>query len=156
MLGGGVCLFLSVGPHPWHMEVLRLGVQLGLQLPAYIAATATPDPSCACNLHHSSQQCQILNPLSVSRDQTCVLMDPSEVHNPLSHDSNSRQLEEFDSTLSLLSLPSSPCPLLNISSRNTVCRGPWPPCPVNSRGRSLQGRERHAFSWSAGMREKIF
>ena len=30
-----------------------------------------PDPSCVCNLHHhSSQQLQILNPLSEARDQT--------------------------------------------------------------------------------------
>ena len=28
------------------------------------------DPSCVCNLHHSSRQCQILNPLSEGRDQT--------------------------------------------------------------------------------------
>jgi len=31
-------------------------------------ATTTPDPS--CNLHHSSRQCQILNPLSEARDRT--------------------------------------------------------------------------------------
>ena len=43
------------------MEVPRLGVKLKLQLPAYTTATATPDPSCICDLHHhSSQQCQIL------------------------------------------------------------------------------------------------
>ena len=29
----------------------------------------------AAGLHHSSQQRQILNPLSETRDQTCVLMD---------------------------------------------------------------------------------
>ena len=49
------------GLHPWHMEVPRLGVQSELQLLAYITATAMPDPSCICDLHHSSQQCQILN-----------------------------------------------------------------------------------------------
>ena len=43
------------------MEIPRLGVKLKLQLPAYTTATATPDPSCICDLHHhSSQQCQIL------------------------------------------------------------------------------------------------
>ena len=46
------------------MEVPGLGVQLELQLPAYTAATATPDPSRVCDLH------QILNPLSEVRDQT--------------------------------------------------------------------------------------
>ena len=35
------------------MEVPRLGVQLELQLPAYITATATPDPSHVFNLYHS-------------------------------------------------------------------------------------------------------
>ena len=46
------------------MQVPRLGVKSELQLPAYTTATATPDPSSVCDLHHSSQQCQILNPLS--------------------------------------------------------------------------------------------
>ena len=61
------------------MEVPRLGVQLELQMPAYTTATAiaTPDPSCVCNLHHSSGQRQILNPLSKARDQTRNLMVPS-------------------------------------------------------------------------------
>ena len=31
-------------------------------------------------LHHSSRQCQILNPLSKVRDQTCNLMVPSQIH----------------------------------------------------------------------------
>ena len=35
--------FLFLGPHPWHMEVPRLGVELELQLLAYNTATATPD-----------------------------------------------------------------------------------------------------------------
>ena len=39
-----VCLFLW--PHLQHMEVLRLGVKLELQLPACTTATATPDLSC--------------------------------------------------------------------------------------------------------------
>ena len=42
-------LFLFVGfpflePHPWHLEVRRLGVESELQLPAYTTATAMPDP----------------------------------------------------------------------------------------------------------------
>ena len=57
------------------MEVPRLGVKLELQVLAYAMATATPDPSRVCNLHRSSWQHQILNPLSQARDQTCVLMD---------------------------------------------------------------------------------
>ena len=30
--------------HPWHMEIIRLGIESELQLPAYTTATATPDP----------------------------------------------------------------------------------------------------------------
>ena len=52
--------FSFLWPHPRHMEVSRLGVEVELQLPAYVKATATPDPSHICDLHHSSQQCQIL------------------------------------------------------------------------------------------------
>ena len=62
-------LFVFLGPHLHHMEVPRLGVESELQLPAYTTAIATPDPSHVCDLHHSSQQCRILNPLSKARDQ---------------------------------------------------------------------------------------
>ena len=68
------------------MEVPRLGVKSELQLPAYTTATAAPDPSHICGLHHSSQQCWILNPLIEARDLTHVLVDTSWVPNPLSHD----------------------------------------------------------------------
>ena len=61
------------------MEVPRLRVQLELQLPVYTTATAAQDPSCTCDLHHSSWQRQILNPLSEAKDQTQILMDPSQV-----------------------------------------------------------------------------
>jgi len=56
--------------HPQHMEVPRLGVELELQLPAYTTATGTQGLSLACDLHHSSWQRQILNPLSEARDRT--------------------------------------------------------------------------------------
>ena len=62
------------------MEVPRLGLELELYLPAYAIATETPNMSHVCKLGHGSQQCQILNPLSEARDQTRVLMDPSQVH----------------------------------------------------------------------------
>ena len=61
------------------MEVPRLRVESELQLLAYTTATATPDLSHICNLHHSSQQCQILNPLDDARYGTCVLMDASRL-----------------------------------------------------------------------------
>ena len=61
------------------MEVPRLGVELELQMLAYAAATATRDPSQVCDLHHSSQQRWILNPLREARDRTCNLMVTSQV-----------------------------------------------------------------------------
>ena len=72
--------FVFLGPHPRHMEVPRLGVKVELQPPAYTTATATPDLSCVCDLHHSSQQRQILNPLSEAREGTRILMVKSWVH----------------------------------------------------------------------------
>ena len=41
-----------------------------------------------CDLHHSSQQCWIFNPL-ITRDRTCILVNTSRVLNPLSHNGNS-------------------------------------------------------------------
>ena len=69
-----------LGPLWQHMEVPRLEVQLELQLPAYATATATSDLNHVFNLHHSSQQCQILNPLSRASDGTHILMDTSQLH----------------------------------------------------------------------------
>ena len=57
------------------MEVPRRGVEL--ELLAYAMATATQDPSHVFDLHHSSWQRWILNPLSQARDQIRVLMDTS-------------------------------------------------------------------------------
>ena len=48
---------------PRHVEVARLGAESELQLPTYATATAIPNSSHICDLHHSLQQCQILNPL---------------------------------------------------------------------------------------------
>ena len=66
-----------LGPHPQHVEIPRLGIQSELQLLAYTIATAMPDLSPVCNLHHSSGQCWILNPLSKAGDGTRNLMVPS-------------------------------------------------------------------------------
>ena len=62
------------------MEVPRLEVESDLQLPVYTTATATWDPSHVYDLHHSSQQCWILNPLIEARDQIHILIDTSWVH----------------------------------------------------------------------------
>ena len=61
-------------------EVLRLGVQSELQLPAYTRATATWDLSCVFDLLLWLMQHWILNPLSKSRDLIHILMDASWVH----------------------------------------------------------------------------
>ena len=74
-----IIIICFLGLYLRHMEVPSLGVELKPQLPAYARATATPDPSCVCDLHHSSWQHQILSPLSKVRDRTRILMDPSRV-----------------------------------------------------------------------------
>ena len=68
-----------LGLYQQHMEGPRLGVELELQLPVYTTAMAMQDLSFICDLHHSSQQCQILNPLSEARNRTCNLIAPSQI-----------------------------------------------------------------------------
>ena len=72
------CFFFSAVP--LHMDIPRLGIESELQLPPYASTTATPDPCYICNLHHSAQQCQILNPLSRARVWIHILMHTSRVH----------------------------------------------------------------------------
>ena len=64
------CLFL--GLYLQHIKVPRLGVKSELQFLAYATATTTQDPSCICDLYHSSWQRSIFNPPSKARDWTCV------------------------------------------------------------------------------------
>ena len=52
---------------------------IGAAAIAYARATATRDPSRVCNLHHSSRQRRIVNPLSTGRDRTRNLMVPSRI-----------------------------------------------------------------------------
>ena len=66
-------------PHWQHMEVPRLGVELELQLLAFDIAIAMHDSSLICDLHHSLQQCQILNPLSKAGDWPYIPKDGSWV-----------------------------------------------------------------------------
>ena len=51
-----------------------------LQLLACATATAVPDLSHVCSLHHSSRQHRILNPLSKAGDRTRVLIVISGLH----------------------------------------------------------------------------
>ena len=61
------------------MKVPRPGVGSELQMLSHTIATTKWDPSCVCNLHHSSQQHWILNPLSEARNWTRILMDTSQI-----------------------------------------------------------------------------
>ena len=81
--------FLLFRVKPWHMEVPRQGVESELQPLAFTTAIPTHDLSCVCDLHHSSWQRQILNPLSEARDRTRNLVVPSRIRQPLSHEGNS-------------------------------------------------------------------
>ena len=69
------CFSVAPAAYPSPM----LGVKSGLQLLACATATATPDLSHICDLHHSSQQHWIINPLREARDQTCVLMNANQI-----------------------------------------------------------------------------
>ena len=84
--------FVLLGPHPRHMEVPRPeGSNWNPSqscLPASTTAPAMQDLSRVCELHHSSWQGQILNPLSKARNRTHVLMAARQVRQPLSHDGN--------------------------------------------------------------------
>ena len=75
-----IYLFLLFRAKPMAYQVPRPRVESELQLPATVTATAMWDPSCVCDLHHSSQQCQIPNPLIKARARTCILMDASQIH----------------------------------------------------------------------------
>ena len=68
-----------LGLHPRRMEVPRLGFEYELQLLAYSRASVTWNLNHICDLHHSSQQCRILNTLSEAGDQTHNLMVPSRI-----------------------------------------------------------------------------
>ena len=64
---------------PQQAMVPGRGGKSALPLPADAAAPAPRDPSRVCNLHHSSQQHRVLNPLSKARNRTSNLMVPSRI-----------------------------------------------------------------------------
>ena len=84
-----ITIFFFFRAVPIAYEIPRLGVESELQLPTYATATATPDPSHVCDRHHSSWQCQFVNPLAGARDQTRTLMDIMWGSLLLSHNGNS-------------------------------------------------------------------
>ena len=58
---------MACGSSMGHVDIPKPGVEMELQLLACATAIATWDPSHICNLHHSSQQHWVLNPLSKAR-----------------------------------------------------------------------------------------
>ena len=58
----------------------QAGVQSELLPLAYTTTTSVPYLSHVFDLPHSSQQCQIHNPLSMARDQAQNLMVPTRIH----------------------------------------------------------------------------
>ena len=78
-----ISFFLGGGPHLQHIKGPRLGVKLEPQPQAYTTATAAPNPSRICDLHHSLHQHWILNPISEARDQTRILMDTMSGSKPI-------------------------------------------------------------------------
>ena len=64
------------------MKVPRLEVEEELQLLACATTTNTAMQvlSHVCDLHHSSEQRRILNPLGEAWDRTCTLRDTSQIH----------------------------------------------------------------------------
>ena len=70
--------FVFLGLHPPHMEIPRLG--LNRSYSCQPSSQPQQDPSLISDLHHSSQKCQIPDPLSKARDWTHVLMDSSRIH----------------------------------------------------------------------------
>ena len=113
--------FVFLDPHWLHIEVPRLGVKSELSPMAYTTATAMSDPSLVYHLHHSSQQRPTLNPLSKARDQTRVLLDTSQVHEPLSHYGNSSFITFSTNISSVASMHKSPLRLSTQTTHKVLC-----------------------------------
>ena len=78
-----------------------------LQLPAYTTATAKQDLSPICDLHHSSWQHLILNPMSETGDRTCNLMVTSQIHNLVSQNGNSQGVIDLEACTHFASVSTS-------------------------------------------------
>ena len=67
--------FFFLWPHQWHKEVPRLEVKIRAAAASLHHSYSHTDPSHVCDLHHSSQQHWVFNPLSEARDRTHILVD---------------------------------------------------------------------------------
>ena len=79
-----------LGPQPQYLEVLRLGVELELQLLASPTATAMPDPSLICDLCHSLRQWPSLTQWARPEIELASSQTLCQVLNLLSHNVNSK------------------------------------------------------------------
>ena len=70
-------LFFCAASAAHRSSQIKKLLKLELQLPAYTTATAMPDLSQICHLHHSSWKRQIPDPLT--RDGIGILMDSSQI-----------------------------------------------------------------------------
>ena len=73
------CLFVLLGPHPWHVEVPRLGGLIGATA-ASLCQSHSNDRS-KPNLRPTPQltATPVPYPMNEARDQTCDLMVPSQI-----------------------------------------------------------------------------
>ena len=80
--------FLFIAPMAYRSS--RAGAESELQPPAFMTAMTTLDPSYICELHFSSWQRRILNPLDKARVEPASSQTLCQVLNPLSHDRTPR------------------------------------------------------------------
>ena len=127
--------FVLTGLHLRHMEVPRLGVSM--ELLAYSTAITTRNPSCVSDLHHSSQQCWIHNPLSEARDRTRNLMAPSRIRFRCATTGTPKRLLLIDEEMISQVRKGLPRPR---GWQGAGAQGLWPPCysALPWRGASLR------------------
>ena len=76
-----VCVFLPfLGPLPAAYGGSQARGPVGAVATSLCHSQSNTGSECICDLHHSSRQCQILNPLSKGRDRTHNSIVPSWVH----------------------------------------------------------------------------
>ena len=73
-----LCLFFRAAPLAYRSSWARGRIRAAIAS-LHHSHSKTQDPSRICDLHHSSWQGRILNPLNKTRDRTCNLMVPSRV-----------------------------------------------------------------------------
>ena len=144
--------FVFLGLHL--QQVLSLGVESELWLPAYTTATVTRDLSHVCDLHCSSRQRHILNSLSEVRDWTYLLTDTSRVLNLLSNNRNSQicvSLLHHCTTIAMPTVQQSSLLYRDSFCPSPPCSGPCRITPVSAwwlgsasreASRSVEGRTR--------------